>query len=176
MKKSALCLSFSFVLMVFLHTAITVAQQSQEQDNTRVPGKLPLHDACDEDGSLEQLVATIKALSEKQLLGVAINQQDAEGNTALHLAAERNNQGMVQALLSAGASNKILNYSDALPCDFVIDEQSPLQALLWVTDQERQDLVMQARAKEIEIAKEIDERVVKAPQIAVVDVSLLEQS
>jgi hypothetical protein len=69
-----------------------------------------------------------------------------------------------------------LNYSDALPCDFVIDEQSPLQALLWVTDQERQDLVMQARAKEIEIAKEIDERVVKAPQIAVVDVSLLEQS
>ena len=43
--------------------------------------------------------------------------QDAEGNTALHLAVERSSSACVEALIKNGASMRLRNANGILPCD-----------------------------------------------------------
>ena len=43
--------------------------------------------------------------------------QDAEGNTALHLAVERSSSACVEALSKHGASMRLRNAIGILPCD-----------------------------------------------------------
>ena len=45
------------------------------------------------------------------------NKQDADGNTALHLAVERSSSSCVEALIKHGASMRLRNAIGILPCD-----------------------------------------------------------
>ncbi len=172
MKKMLLFLLGGTIAFA-LHAAINVPQQPAGQ-----AGKLPLHDACDNDGSLEQLNKTIERLLQNNTLALHINEQDSEGNTALHLAAEHSSPAialnMAQVLINNGASKTILNHSDNLPVDFnwhTDETGNPLNQLLAVSDEERQVLIMQARQNEIAQANSVDERAIKAGKVAVVEVS-----
>ena len=73
-------------------------------DGVGPDGKTPLHRAVSE-ANVKKLVA----------LGAAVDAQDNKGNTPLHEAARRSNKLVVQALLTAGASQTMRNAAEETP-------------------------------------------------------------
>ena len=66
--------------------------------------------------------------------GTPVNEQDIDGNTALHLAAEDGDLDLIEILLEYGASKDILNNSGDLPYD-------ELPPLTWDDNKELQQLL-----------------------------------
>ncbi len=169
--KRIVLLFIGGLAVLALRAATNTTQPVDNGQEVASGSPYPLHDACN-DGSLEQLNTAINTLTNSETIAIRINQQDGEGNTALHCAAKKNNLKMVQALLDAGASKTILNHSDSLPIDFITIEgelNNPYAPLLSVSDEARQALVMEAREKEIEAGNAIDEGQEAVAKVLVVE-------
>ena len=166
-KKIIFSIGFGYLAALALHAATSSdakAMANGQALTTATPVataiSCPLHGAC-QASSIDQLNAAIKTLSGNGTLAGHIDDQDSEGNTALHLAAKQDNAAlrlaMVQALLGAGASIKILNTTDGLAMDFITDQNAPCADLLKVSNEDRQQLVMDARNREIAAANTVNE-------------------
>ncbi|MCL9685186.1 ankyrin repeat domain-containing protein [Legionella maioricensis] len=102
------------------HTQILKLQQSydfstidKESLSTKSWGNTPLVLACKIGNSL----AALALLQKHQLLGVNINEADNYGMTPLHWACFFRHEGLIAALLSAGADRHLKNKSGQTPCD-----------------------------------------------------------